>query len=248
MSSAFALSPLDESRFGIRSARGEVHSLQDLDDMEARCGTDRVVFLVVRAPTAALGVVQEMERRGYFLADTLLFFERDLRTGELPQTRGVIVTRQVRAKEAERVREIAGLAFEGYFGHYHADPHFESSVCDDIYADWAYRGCLDRSVADHAMVAEHDGEIIGFGLIKIGSDQVADGTLYGVHPHARGRGTYRELVVSAMRWARERGCARMIESTQVTNLASQKVWTRLGFEPSSSFYTLHRWFETEPEI
>ena len=35
----------------------------------------------------------------------------------------------------------------------------------------------------------------------------------------------------------------MVLSTQVTNLAVQKVWSRLGFEPSRSYYTFHLWFD-----
>jgi hypothetical protein len=34
----------------------------------------------------------------------------------------------------------------------------------------------------------------------------------------------------------------MLISTQITNVAVQKVWTRLGFEPSRSYYTFHKWF------
>jgi hypothetical protein len=49
-------------------------------------------------------------------------------------------------------------------------------------------------------------------------------------------------MVAAMAWLAARGRTRMVVSTQITNLAVQKVWARLGFEPSSSYYTLHRWF------
>ena len=101
------------------------------------------------------------------------------------------------------------------------------------------------NVADQVLVAESDGDVIGFCLIKVLDDEVGDGTLYGVHPNYRGRGAYRDLVVAAMKWARGNGCVRMVESTQVTNLVSQKVWARLGFEPFSSYYTFHRWFDEQ---
>ena len=78
MSGSFAFSALDEERFGIRSARADVTSLEDLDDVEGRCRDGRVVFSVVRVPTSSLVVAQEMERRGYFLTDTLLYLDRDL--------------------------------------------------------------------------------------------------------------------------------------------------------------------------
>jgi GNAT superfamily N-acetyltransferase len=243
MSASFALSALDEERFGIRSARAEVASLEDLDVLEGRCRDGRVVFSVVRVPTSSLAVVHEMERRSYFLTDTLLYLDRDLTKGDLPELTGKTVVRPIKDGEAGRVKEVSASAFAGYFGHYHADPKFSKDDCDDIYADWAYRGCLDRRVADQVLVAEIDGDLVGFCLIKVLDDQVGDGTLYGVHPGYRGRGAYRDLVVAAMNWARDKCCTRMVESTQVTNLASQKVWARLGFEPFSSYYTFHRWFQ-----
>jgi GNAT superfamily N-acetyltransferase len=236
---------LDEERFGIRSARASANSLEELDELEARCGRERVVYLVVRVPTTALNVVQEMERRGYFLTDTLVYMERDLVNLEMPKPAGSILIRPIDEGEAHFVREVAAVAFSGYFGHYHADPHFKKEECDDIYADWAYRGCVDPKVADQVLVADDEGRVVGFCLIKTLGDDVAFGSLYGVHPDTRGRGAYRELVVSAMNWARDNGCVRMLESTQVTNRISQKVWARLGFEPSSSCYTFHRWFRRE---
>jgi hypothetical protein len=35
--------------------------------------------------------------------------------------------------------------------------------------------------------------------------------------------------------------ARMVVSTQITNLAVQKVWVRQGFELTGSYYTFHLW-------
>jgi GNAT superfamily N-acetyltransferase len=245
MTGSFTLSALDEERFGVRSARGEVESIGDLDLVEKRCDEERVEFLVVRAPTVALEVVQEMERRGHFLTDTLVYMDRDLVNAEVPALGGRIGVRPIRNGEADSVRDVAAAAFTGYFGHYHADPHFTKEDCDEIYSDWAYRGSTDRGVADQVLVAEIEGSIKGFCLIKIQDGDVAVGTLYGVHPDARGRGAYRELVISAMMWARANGCVRMLESTQVTNRVSQKVWARLGFVPSASYYTLHRWFARE---
>ncbi len=64
----------------------------------------------------------------------------------------------------------------------------------------------------------------------------------GVTPAARRLGAYRTLLVAGMRGLAAEGATRMIVSTQVTNVAVQKVWARLGFEPGWSRYTLHKWF------
>ena len=74
------------------------------------------------------------------------------------------------------------------------------------------------------------------------SSQAIVQLMFGVAPEAQGRGIYRSLMIGAMLWFRTRGTARMVVSTQVTNAAVQKVWTRLGFEPWKSNYTFHKWF------
>jgi hypothetical protein len=45
-----------------------------------------------------------------------------------------------------------------------------------------------------------------------------------------------------MAWCASRGAARMMVSTQINNVAVQKVWARLGFEPNYAYYTFHKWF------
>jgi hypothetical protein len=49
--------------------------------------------------------------------------------------------------------------------------------------------------------------------------------------------------MGGMRWCLEKGASRMLIPTQVNNMPSQKVWCRLGFEPSHAQYTFHKWFD-----
>jgi hypothetical protein len=49
-------------------------------------------------------------------------------------------------------------------------------------------------------------------------------------------------MIGSLQWCRSQGAQRMIISTQVVNVSMQKVWCRVGFEPSHSYYTFHKWF------
>ena len=236
-------SPLDEARWGVPSARASLETPEELDGLEVWCREQVIRFLVVRIPTTRLHTVQEAERRGFFLTGTLLWLRRDLCGEPLPVRSGSVTIRQGGARDADEVSRVAREAFRGYGGHYHADPRIDPRQADEVYTDWARRGCLDAGTADRVLVAETAGKIVGFGLIVLRNNEVGDGTLYGVHPESRGRGIYRELVVEAMHWVKSQGRCWMLESTQVTNTISQKVWAGLGFEPFRSEYTLHRWFE-----
>jgi hypothetical protein len=46
-----------------------------------------------------------------------------------------------------------------------------------------------------------------------------------------------------MEWGLKQGFQQMLYSTQITNIAVQKVWVRLGAELDHAYYTFHKWFE-----
>ena len=79
--------------------------------------------------------------------------------------------------------------------------------------------------------------------MRLNETDEGEGVLFGVHPSFEGRGIYWSFMVYAMNWCRNRGAARIVVSTQITNTAVQKVWARLGFEVVRSFYTFHLWFD-----
>jgi ribosomal protein S18 acetylase RimI-like enzyme len=140
------------------------------------------------------------------------------------------------------VRAIAAQAFQGYYGHYHADPRLDQAACDAAYISWAERSCLDRSVADEVLVAELDEQLVGFLTLRFNSQQELEIVLNGVSSGAQKRGVYRDLVAHALKYALAQQAQQLIVSTQITNLAAQKVWVRLGFEPMQFYYTFHKWF------
>lgn len=239
MSLDITLSALDESRWGVRSARAVGITVDNLPEAMAFCRTNGVKFLVARCSIDDIHAAQAMERQGFLLMDTLLYYTRDL-TASLPAMPDTV--RPVRAEEAETVRELSARAFQKYGGHYHADERLNRAACDAVYEDWAYRSCLSRQVADEVLVATINGQIVGFITLKLKGDD-GEGPLYGVDPAAQGQGVGRALMAGAMAWLRSRGANRLLMSTQITNVPSQKVWVRLGFEPSHAEYTFHKWFD-----
>jgi GNAT superfamily N-acetyltransferase len=238
-----ARSALDERRWGVKTARATITDDRDLDHANRFCELHGVSFLILRVSTSKLQLVREIERQGGFLTDTLLWFRRDM-TQPLPALeRPGVRVRPLKPGETDDVLSIAEASFQGYMGHYHADPRLDRAECDDLYSDWARRGCEDKKVADAVLVAESEGRLDGFALLKVHQAIHGDVTLSGVHPRARRRGIYAALMVAALRWASDQHLRSMMSSTQVTNHASQRLWADLGFRIDSSLYTLHRWFE-----
>jgi dTDP-4-amino-4,6-dideoxy-D-galactose acyltransferase len=237
-----ALSALDEARFGLRTARAMNLSANDLPQVMDFCQDERVKFLIARCPVADLKAVHLMEGLGFHLMDTLVYFRRDLVHSPLPQRRAVSI-RSITEADVDAVGEIARQSFHNYDSHYHADPRLDRPACDAIYVDWAMRSCREKNVADDVLVAEMDGIVVGFLTLKILDSGDADGRLYAVAPVMQGRGIGQALLIDALYWCRQHSLSGMIISTQITNLASQISWARVGFIPSQSFYTLHKWFE-----
>ena len=66
--------------------------------------------------------------------------------------------------------------------------------------------------------------------------------LFGIAPEAQRIGIGRSLLVNEMKWCEAQQGKRIVISTQLTNLAAQKMWCRVGFEPTHSYYTFHKWF------
>ncbi len=243
MTPDIALSPLDEARWGVRSARALL-AAATLPAALDFCRANEVVFLVARCAVADITAAQTMERAGFRLMDTLLYFTRIItNSASLPSPLPeAVVVRPVQPDEAGAVRDLAGRAFAGYGGHYHADERLERAACDAVYADWAYRSCQSRQVADEVLVATLDERMVGFITLRQRGNE-GDGPLYGVDPVSQGQGIGGALMAAALAWLQARGARHMVMSTQITNVASQKVWTRLGFEPSHAEYTFHKWFD-----
>jgi GNAT superfamily N-acetyltransferase len=238
-----ALSVIDEARFGIRTARAAGVTAHTLPSVLDFCAKHNVVLLIARVPATDLQTAQSMERLGFSLMDVLVYFSRDLNGAPIPPDANRAVLRPVRPGEEEEVRRIAEGSFRGYAGHYHADPRLDKSKCDEAYTDWAYRSCISSDVADQVIVAVVNESLAGFATLRLNGADEGEGILFGVAPFAQGRGIYRSFMVRGMEWCLANGAKQMLVSTQLTNIAVQKVWARLGFEPSHAYYTFHKWFD-----
>ncbi len=238
-----ARSAIDEARFGVRVARIHELTAEQLEETLQFCRDQAIQMLIARTPSQEIRFVQQLEELGFRLMDTLVYYRRDLQRMPLPEAQDAALIRPVQNGEEAAVRAIAAQSFQGYFGHYHADPRLDQAACDAAYISWAERSCVDRSVADEVLVAELDGQLVGFLTLRRNTAEQAEIVLNGVLPSVQKRGIYRDLVVHALRQALAWQAHELIVSTQIVNLAAQKVWVRVGFEPSRFYYTFHKWFE-----
>jgi len=235
-------SQLDSERFGVRAARANI-----LPETLARvldfCSSEKIDLLIARCATREISLVQRMESHGFQLMDTLIYYSFDLSKKEIPEDCDGFAVRSMRSADKDRVRALAAAAFQGYIGHYHADARLDRQKCDETYTSWAERSVTSKSAADEVLVAEDDSNLAGFATLRLNSPEEGEGLLYAVAPEYQRRGVCPALMIHSLRWCRAQGTGRMLISTQLTNISMQKVWCRVGFEPSHSYYTFHKWFD-----
>jgi hypothetical protein len=128
-----ALSPLDEDRFDIPSARASGVTIERVPEMIAFCREHGVTFLIARSRATDLNAAQAMERQGFLLMDTLVYWTRSLRESAIPPDTNDVPVRLMRSADGEQVIAVAVESFRDYFGHYHADERLERTRCDAVY-------------------------------------------------------------------------------------------------------------------
>jgi hypothetical protein len=235
------LSELDKLRFGVTTAKAKITDEDSVDELIQKAKDMSVEFLIVRVPTNSIALAQNMEKKGAIITDTLVFFQKKkIERYQVELPKGYSASSAVVA-DAESVEQIASESFNGYFGHYHADPRLEKADCDAVYSSWARNSCEKNGLADEVILIKKSDEIAAFATLKKLNDTNYEGVLFGVAPNHQGKSLYLNLMQLSQNWGLDCGLRKLLTSTQITNVTVQKNWCRVGMEPLNSLYTYHLW-------
>jgi len=185
-------------------------------------------FYFAKVATDRVADVRALERRGFGVVDTNVTFELQ---------REVVVDSNVdvgelRDAEADAVLAIAGSAFR--YSRFHLDPDVGAELAHHVKREWI-RNYVRGVRGDGLLVARHGGTPIGF-LAPLVSHGTAVIDLVAVATEAHGRGAGSALVNAFC--ARYTGKPRIV-GTQVANVPSIRLYTKLGFVLARSQYILH---------
>jgi RimJ/RimL family protein N-acetyltransferase len=236
------LNDLETARFGVVCARLIGDDIP-LADVNATAVAANVQMITARVDVGALDRIHALEADGYRLMDTLVYYARPLE--DLPAA--PVLAKDVSMRlavpaDAPRVAEVARDAFQGYFGHYHADPRLDNAAADAAYVEWAETATAQCGSKEPVLIVENKtAGVVGFATMRLNSKDESEGVLFGIHPNAQGGGLYSAFIIEAMHEGQNLGTSRMIVSTQINNYAVQRVWARLGFTHCRSLYTFHKW-------
>ena len=238
-----SLSEWDTKHFGVRIASFGPKDGNDLTQGLEWARDNSIEMLMARCDTSNVPILHRLESAGFLTMDTFVRYAFDLTKREIPEDTGSTPVRSFASADIPIIGRLARRAFKRYRGHFHNDPKLPRDRCDAVYSEWAMNSCREKRLADEVLVADPDGEILGFATLKGLGEGAAEGILFAVDPKAQGMGIYRTFMIQGMRWCAGHGFERMEVDSQVNNYPVQRVWERLGFEIYGSGHTLHLWLK-----
>lgn len=231
----------DSSRFGLRVFRGTLQTV-DARELFRELAASAVDVAIVRTDAGQGAAIAQLGRYGLhpLHADTLVYYDVALDRHEpKPLRNDDLEFSEAAAGDAAELQALVATTFADYRSHYHANPILDREAILAGYAEWAagyLRGGSDRTT----WVARRDGEIVAFACCSHDHASAnCEGVLYGVHPEHAGGGLYGDLIRYTQARFRALGYGRMKVSTQVWNLAVQKVWSSEGFSLVHAYDTWH---------
>jgi GNAT superfamily N-acetyltransferase len=158
--------------------------------------------------------------------------------------------RDYKASDENKLIGIARDAFTKTPDRFHADPNLPADRKNEVYAEWIRNSCSGQ-LADYVVVAELNGEPVGYATAKFHGDHgglsnTKTGTLVvgAVAPSAQRKGIIISLEIACLKWLNAKNTDVSCVGTQVNNYAVQRTFVRLGFRPAMAGVHMHIWTGT----
>ena len=222
-----------------------VHST--LDALAAR----GVTHVSARVDVADIRGIAALESAGFRLMDALVTYTTRPRKEPPRDVRQVGTIRESRDGDAAELLAIAEVAYRGFRGRFHFDPHLDDARCDAFYLEWA-RQCMSGAMADIVLVSEgSDGRLVGFlawrrrqPVSNVGGVPVFGGGLGACRPDVPGG--YASLIRAGTIWAHDHGGVAECQ-TQNYNFPTVRIYEAVGAHYVRADYTLHCWIGEKGE-
>lgn len=245
-------SKIDSDRFGIKVGKVTEDFLnnsninQTIQDWKS----EKYELIISRIKLKYPLVINNLERIGFTMKDiqhTYYFKINDIVVNNLPLKNNLFNVREYEEKDLERLIELSRIGFNNY-GHYFADNRLEKKDCLDVYSDWVINSCEDRNVSDKILVSEEikTGKVTGYLSFKQNiknGESFSAGGMGAVDPKYRGKGVFKDMVISGLEWGNSSGQKWQEHNTLINNIPVNRVFTSIGFKPSNHVITLHGWLD-----
>jgi hypothetical protein len=221
-------------------------------DALARAAAAGVSGVIGRASTDDVAALHALERNGFLLMDSQLDYVFDYErtpfdAASRPEPADDVVVRLASANDVAGLMDVAGQAFNGHFGRFHADERIGRERATEVYRQWIKSSIEDY--ADWVVVAEVDGALAGYTVWRKPSPleakhgiRLGHYSIGAVAPTAPRRGLFTLVTYEGLRHVE--GVADWVEGpTHVNNYGVQRGYARLGLKVEGARHTFHRWLD-----
>jgi dTDP-4-amino-4,6-dideoxy-D-galactose acyltransferase len=235
----------DSQFFGKRigSLRGNTMTTEGMEQAlqwASELALDCVYFLVNTDDPETIRVA---ERNGFYFQSVRTVVERSLVNLEsviLPPMDGLTL-RISRVDDLDFLRPVARHAYN--WTRFAIDPCFPDEKSEEMYDIWLTKS-VNHEMADEVIVAEYEGQAVGYVTCRLAKDSSGEGTiqLLGVNEENRGLKIGQRVVVESMLWLAKQGMTKVSLATQGHNVPVIRFYERLGFTTRSIQFWYHKWF------
>jgi ribosomal protein S18 acetylase RimI-like enzyme len=190
------------------------------------------VFIFAKVPVTEVAQVQALQSYGFNLVDTNISFT--LAKKGYKSHPGSAKIRPAIEEDESFIAEIAASSFS--FSRFHLDPQFKTEEANKVKKGWVqnfFRG----NRGNEMFVAEEKGVVVGFLLLINQGKGSWLIDLIGVHKDMKGKRVGGSLIDYAMTHCKS--LSTMNVGTQLANLASIKMYERMGFKFEKASYVFH---------
>lgn len=242
-----ARSELDCARFGLEVYRSQQAILPlDVKGTIASMVRMGVDILILRVEAGELRTPQSLTSDAYevIYADSIVYYSIKLplhKDHSVQEKQDLVFIRPAETTDCEGVELVALDSFTDYRSHYAASPSlFDPNSVVAGYAQWATDHIRHMSRARPAFVATKNAKVVGFLTCATNpSGKSLEVLLNAVSSTQRRQGIYSRLLHAALAHAQRIGCQELLISTQLSNIAVQRAWTRLGLSITNAMDTYH---------
>ena len=232
-------SELESNRFHLDTYRFEADEVSE--PLLSAIGESNADLVILRVPASELKNVHMLRALGAhpLVADTLVYYTFDCsRVVPSPASYDRTEIRAATRDDARSVELLCAEIFHDYENHYASNPLLHRDVVSRAYAEWASDYVAQNDDSRQCWVATVRNRIVALATTRV-QDDSCEIVLNGVSKSLQGQGIYRALVAHVQGYARSLGCATVFSSTQIGNLAPQRVWAHQGFLLSKAVNTIH---------
>jgi len=238
-----SFSELESKRFNLKIFRGVLEAI-DENKLKNTILQHEADILIFRTDVLQIGQQQLLHNLGfdYIVADTLSYYTLSLQQTAIKTLKNANLDFvQATDKHKTILSDLVSRTFANYTSHYSSNWVLNKDAIREGYKEWA-KNYIHSDINNNRItwLARKNNSFVGFATCSFDKEEnICEGVLYGVCPDASGSGVYNDMIKYTANYFKQEGFEKMRTSTQIQNMAVQKVWVREGFVLSDAYNTYH---------